>query len=106
MEQFAYLKHVSLLFLFIRQWRITFTKKCLLGLMYEICALVTRGSPPHLSVCPVSRAAIFGKTHLLQKDLINNWLNLPMDEAIEVGIQSLALAYATDEPQKAIAAFW
>jgi len=30
---------------------------------------------------------------LLQKDLINRWLNLPMDEAIEAGISSLALAY-------------
>jgi hypothetical protein len=43
---------------------------------------------------------------LLQKDLINRWLNLPLDEAIEAGIQSLALAYATDEPQKTIEAFW
>lgn len=42
----------------------------------------------------------------LQKDLINRWLNLPMDEAIEAGIASLALAYATDEPQRAIEAFW
>jgi len=43
---------------------------------------------------------------LLQKDLINRWLNLPMDEAIEAGISSLALAYATDEPQRSIEAFW
>jgi enoyl-CoA hydratase/carnithine racemase len=43
---------------------------------------------------------------LLQKDLINRWLNLPTDEAIEAGIKSLAMAYATDEPQKAVAAFW
>jgi enoyl-CoA hydratase/carnithine racemase len=42
----------------------------------------------------------------LQKELINRWLNLPMDEAIEAGIKSLAMAYATDEPQKAIEAFW
>lgn len=42
----------------------------------------------------------------LQKDLMHRWLNLPMDEAIEAGIQSLALAYATDEPQRAIQAFW
>jgi len=42
----------------------------------------------------------------LQKALINRWLNLPMDEAIEAGIQSLAMAYATDAPQRAIAAFW
>lgn len=43
---------------------------------------------------------------LLQKDLINRWLNLPMDEAIEAGIKSLAMAYATDEPKKSIEAFW
>jgi hypothetical protein len=43
---------------------------------------------------------------LLQKELINRWLNLPMDEAIEAGIKSLALAYATDEPQRSIEAFW
>jgi enoyl-CoA hydratase/carnithine racemase len=42
----------------------------------------------------------------LQKDLINRWLNLPMDEAIEAGIKSLGSAFATDEPQRAIAAFW
>lgn len=42
----------------------------------------------------------------LQKDLINRWLNLPMDEAILAGINSLAMAYATDEPTQAIAAFW
>jgi 1,4-dihydroxy-2-naphthoyl-CoA synthase len=42
----------------------------------------------------------------LQKELINRWLNLPMDEAIEAGINSLAMAYATDEPQRAIQAFW
>ena len=42
----------------------------------------------------------------LQKELINRWLNLPMDEAIEAGIKSLALAYATDAPQQAMAAFW
>jgi enoyl-CoA hydratase len=41
----------------------------------------------------------------LQKDLINRWLNLPMDEAIAAGIKSLALAYATDAPQQAIQAF-
>jgi enoyl-CoA hydratase/carnithine racemase len=42
----------------------------------------------------------------LQKELINRWLNLPMDEAIEAGMKSLAMAYATDEPQRAIQAFW
>jgi hypothetical protein len=42
----------------------------------------------------------------LQKELMNRWLNLPMDEAIEAGIKSLAMAYATDAPQQAIGAFW
>lgn len=42
----------------------------------------------------------------LQKELMNRWLNLPMDEAIEAGIKSLAMAYATDAPQRAIDAFW
>ncbi len=42
----------------------------------------------------------------LQKDLMNRWLNLPLDEAIEAGIKSLATAFATDEPQRAIEAFW
>ena len=42
----------------------------------------------------------------LQKELINRWLNLPMDEAIEAGIKSLAMAYATDAPQRAMEAFW
>jgi enoyl-CoA hydratase/carnithine racemase len=42
----------------------------------------------------------------LQKELMHRWLNLPMDEAIEAGIKSLAMAYATDAPQQAIAAFW
>jgi enoyl-CoA hydratase/carnithine racemase len=42
----------------------------------------------------------------LQKELMHRWLNLPMDEAIEAGINSLAMAYATDAPQRAIKAFW
>ncbi len=42
----------------------------------------------------------------LQKELINRWLNLPMDEAIEAGIKSLGSAFATDEPQRAMEAFW
>ena len=42
----------------------------------------------------------------LQKELINRWLNLPMDEAIEAGVKSLAAAFATDEPQRAMEAFW
>jgi len=42
---------------------------------------------------------------LLQKELMNRWLNLPMNEAIEAGIKSLALAYATDAPQRAIREF-
>jgi enoyl-CoA hydratase/carnithine racemase len=42
----------------------------------------------------------------LQKELINRWLNLPADEAIEAGIKSLAMAYATDAPQRAMEAFW
>lgn len=42
----------------------------------------------------------------LQKDLINRWLNLPMEEAIEAGIRCLAMAYATSDPQEAIQAFW
>jgi enoyl-CoA hydratase len=42
----------------------------------------------------------------LQKDLINRWLNLPMEEAIQAGIKSLAMAYATDAPQRAIETFW
>lgn len=42
----------------------------------------------------------------LQKNLINRWLNLPMDEAIEAGVSSLALAFATSEPERAMQAFW
>jgi enoyl-CoA hydratase/carnithine racemase len=42
----------------------------------------------------------------LQKELMHRWLNLPMDEAIEAGINSLAMAYATDAPQRAIETFW
>jgi enoyl-CoA hydratase/carnithine racemase len=42
----------------------------------------------------------------LQKELMHRWLNLPMDEAIEAGITSLAMAYATDAPQRAMEAFW
>jgi enoyl-CoA hydratase len=42
----------------------------------------------------------------LQKELMHRWLNLPLDEAIEAGIKSLAMAYATDAPQHAIEAFW
>lgn len=42
----------------------------------------------------------------LQKDLINRWLNLPMEEAIEAGIRCLAMAYATSDPQEAMRAFW
>ena len=30
----------------------------------------------------------------LRKELIHHWLNLPMDEAIEAGIKSLAMVHA------------
>lgn len=43
---------------------------------------------------------------LLQKELINRWLNLPLDEAIEAGVKSLVSAFATDEPQRSIDTFW
>jgi enoyl-CoA hydratase/carnithine racemase len=42
----------------------------------------------------------------LQKELIKRWLNVPMEEAIEAGIKSLAMAYATQAPQRTIQAFW
>ena len=42
----------------------------------------------------------------LQKDLMNRWLNLPMDEAVTAGIRAFAMAVATGEPQRAIAEYW
>ena len=41
----------------------------------------------------------------VQKQLINRWLNLPMDEAIEAGVRSFMSAYSTGEPGAAIADF-
>lgn len=41
----------------------------------------------------------------LQKELINRWLNLPMDEAIEAGVRSFMRAYASAEPRAAIAGY-
>lgn len=41
----------------------------------------------------------------LQKELINRWLNLPVDEAIEAGVRSFTSAYATEEPRAAIATY-
>ena len=34
-----------------------------------------------------------------QKKLVHDWANLPFEEGIEAGIESLADAYATDEPK-------
>lgn len=42
----------------------------------------------------------------LQKELMNRWLNLPMDEAVEAGIKAFALAVASGEPKRAIASYW
>ncbi|MGE0878880.1 MAG: enoyl-CoA hydratase-related protein [Acidimicrobiia bacterium] len=42
----------------------------------------------------------------LQKQLMNRWLNLPMDQAIDAGIEAFAAAYETDEPRQTIAEFW
>ena len=41
----------------------------------------------------------------LQKELINCWLNLPMEQAIEAGIKSAAMACASGVPRRAIDAF-
>lgn len=74
--------------------------------MYEIYALVTRGSSFPLSVVRFYEQCYSEKPICYEKDLINRWLNLPMDEAIEAGIQSLALAYVTYGTPKVIKAFW
>ena len=42
----------------------------------------------------------------LQKQLMNRWMNLPLDEAVEAGVKALALAFATGEPARAIDAYW
>lgn len=42
----------------------------------------------------------------LQKQLMNRWLNLPLDEGVEAGVKALALAFATGEPARAIDAYW
>lgn len=42
----------------------------------------------------------------LQKQLMNRWLNLPLDEGIEAGVKALALAFATGEPARAIDSYW
>ncbi len=41
----------------------------------------------------------------LQKELINRWEELPLEEAIEAGIGYFARAYQTDEPQRMMAGF-
>ncbi len=41
----------------------------------------------------------------LQKSLIREWENLPLDEAIAAGIDSFAQAYESDEPRRMMQAF-
>ncbi len=41
----------------------------------------------------------------LQKALIREWETLPLDQAIEAGIEALARAYETDEPRRLAQAF-
>lgn len=41
----------------------------------------------------------------LQKQLINRWLNLSTEEAIQAGIASFAQAFTTTEPHEAMSAF-
>ena len=42
----------------------------------------------------------------LQKELMNRWLNLPMDEAVEAGVKAFAVAMATGAPARAIESYW
>jgi enoyl-CoA hydratase len=75
-----------------------------IGLVNQVVPLAELSAAAHRMA---QRLASNGpRALLLQKELMNRWLNLPMDEAIEAGIKSLAMAYATDEPQRAIEAFW
>lgn len=41
----------------------------------------------------------------LQKTLIRDWENLPMEQAIAAGVEAFAAAFKTDEPTRMIAAF-
>lgn len=41
-----------------------------------------------------------------QKELIRKWETLPLDQAIEAGIDSLSDAYKTDEPARLVQAFF
>jgi enoyl-CoA hydratase/carnithine racemase len=41
----------------------------------------------------------------LQKKLIRRWEGLPLDQAIEIGIESFASAYDSDEPQRLMQGF-
>ena len=42
----------------------------------------------------------------LQKQLIDRWLNLPLEEAVEAGVAAFRAAYATVEPKEAMERFW
>lgn len=41
----------------------------------------------------------------LQKQLINRWLNLPAEKAMEAGIEAFSQAFTTGEPHEAMSAF-
>ncbi len=42
----------------------------------------------------------------LQKRLIDRWLNLPLEEAVEAGVAAFRAVYETGEPKRAMEAFW
>jgi len=41
----------------------------------------------------------------LQKELVREWERLPLDQAIERGIDSFATAYETEEPRQMMNGF-
>jgi enoyl-CoA hydratase/carnithine racemase len=49
--------------------------------------------------------AIGPKAARLQKALMREWENLPIDQAIAAGIDAFAQAYETDEPRRLMSDF-
>ena len=75
-----------------------------MGMLTEVC------QPANLEARVEAKAAQLlrhpADALSLQKQLMNRWLNLPMDEAVEAGIQAFALAVGSGTPKRAIASYW
>ncbi len=75
-----------------------------IGLVGEVVPAADLDAAVHAKVDRLSRHGPSGLS--AQKKLIADWLNLPLDEAVEAGVAAFRSVYESEEPRRAMKEFW